>query len=66
MVAPSANPIAASFAVNHAASRSTEISSGPCTREGSPSAVKIGWTCGSVVSFTGNGHVQPAEIQTQR
>jgi hypothetical protein len=52
--------------VNHAAFRSTEISSGPCTRDGSPSAWKIVWMCGIVMSSTTNGCVQPVSIQIQR
>src|SRR3954454_65585 len=56
--APSAKPTAASFAVNHAESRSTEMSSGPCVRDGSPSAWKIECRCGIVMSLTGNGCVQ--------
>ena len=39
--APIAKPASASFAVNHAEWRSTVISSGPCERDGSPSALKI-------------------------
>jgi len=51
--------------VNHADLRSTVIRSGPaevCL----PSAAKIVCRCGSVVSFTGNGHVQPVSIHVQR
>ena len=45
--------------VNQAAWRSTEISSGPWERDCSPNALKIVWTCGRVVSLTGNGRVIP-------
>src|SRR4051812_14560725 len=66
MTAPIAEPASASFAVNHAASSRTVIRSGPCDRDGSPSALKIVQRWGSVVLLTGNGCVQPVSTQTQR
>ena len=42
------------------------ISSGPCELAGSPSAWKIVWMCGIVVSLTGNGHVHASRTQIQR
>ncbi len=56
----------ASFAVNHAEWSSTVIRSGPVDLCGSPSALEDRPECGSVVSLTGNGHVQPVSIQIQR
>ena len=64
-IAPPAKPSIASFAVNHAEWSSTVIRSGPadvCL----PSAPKIVCRCGSVVSLTGNGHVQPVSIHVHR
>jgi hypothetical protein len=65
-IAPPRKPTIASLAVNHAECRSTEMSSGPCSREGCQSASTIVCTCGRVVSLTGNGHVQPVSTQIQR
>ena len=64
-IAPPAKPIIASFAVNHADLRSTVIRSGPA-EVCFPSAAKIVCRCGSVVSLTGNGHVQPVSIHVHR
>ena len=61
-----AKPSAASFAVKSAECHRTSISSGPLTRDGSKSAFTIVWTCGIVMSSTGNGFVQPVVTQIQR
>ena len=64
--APIANPTAASFAVKSALWSRIVISAGWFTCAGSANAFAIVQTCGIEVSSTTNGHVQPAEVQTQR
>ncbi len=65
-VAPSANPITASFAVKSAAFSRTVISSGPLTRDGSNRALTIERRLGIVMSSTTNGRVQWKWIPSQR
>jgi hypothetical protein len=66
MVAPIANPTAASFAVKSAASRRKRASSGSPSWSGSKRAPTMSCRCGIVVEFTGKGLVQPSSSQSQR
>ncbi len=64
--APRPKPTIASFAVKSDLWKRIVISGGWFTCAGWPNALRIVQTCGIDVESTTNGHVNPADDQTQR
>ena len=63
---PIAKPASASFAVKSVLCQRIVASAGWFTCAGSLNAFRIVQVLGIVMSFTANGHVQPADIQSAR